>query len=84
MKRGLDTLLLAAGLFSLSCAVLCYNLVTLHSDELEATLTAAAETPLSQAAAAVIGSAEADALEADAKPIELHEYELLPPIVAPS
>ena len=40
MKRRLDTILLAVGLFTLSGAVLCYNLATLGGDEIEAAIEA--------------------------------------------
>lgn len=99
MKRRLDTLLLAAGLFSLSCAVLCYNLAYLHGDELKATETSKPST-LSYAASKAIESGAIEvslyaspsndsdneyigSAEASALPGYLHEHELLPPIVTP-
>lgn len=56
MKRRLDTLLLAAGLFSLSCAVLCYNLAYLHGDELKTAAEASKPSTLSYAASKAIES----------------------------
>lgn len=79
MKRRLDTILLAAGLFTLSGAVLCYNLATLGGDEIEAAIEASVGVSpggnyLSEAAmAALDGETELQDTAAA----------LLPPIVVP-
>lgn len=79
MKKRLDTILLAAGLFTLSGAVLCYNLVTLGGDEIEAAIEASAGVSpggnyLSEAAMAV--------LDGETEPQDTAAA-LLPPIVVP-
>lgn len=79
MKRRLDTILLAVGLFTLSGAVLCYNLATLGGDEIEAAIEASVGVSpggnyLSEAAMAAL----------DGEPVaEDTKAALLPPIVVP-
>lgn len=78
MKRRLDTILLAAGLFTLSGAILCYNLATLGGEEIEAAVRASAKPSgsyLSEAAMAALESDETEAAET--------VVGLLPPIVVP-
>ena len=78
MKRKLDTILLAAGLFTLSGAILCYNLATLGGEEIEAAVQASAKP-----AGSYLSEAAMAALESDETEVAETAVGLLPPIVVP-
>ena len=82
MKRRLDTILLAAGLFTLSGAILCYNLATLGGEEIEAAVQAAVQAS-AKPAGSYLSEAAMAALESDETEVAETAVGLLPPIVVP-
>ena len=90
MKRRLDTILLAAGLFTLSGAILCYNLATLSGEEIKSVWKAVDEDGYIQVSADASGNylseAAKVAIKAEEAPVEAESVEtvgLLPPVVVP-
>lgn len=78
IKRGLDTILLAAGLFTLTGAILCYNLVSLGGEDIQEAIAVSAGVSGYYLSDAAVSAIEEEAVIADA-PVT----ELLPPIIQP-